>query len=64
MSEAIRKHAIRYPNARTSTLVYKENVERKTEQLRAELAAARKRRAGLIERVKKTGLWPSWIWRG
>lgn len=38
MSDTLRRHLIRYPNARTSTLQYKAKCEETTQRLRAEIA--------------------------
>jgi hypothetical protein len=40
MSETVRKHMIRYPAARTSTIQYLARREETTEQLRREILAA------------------------
>jgi hypothetical protein len=57
------RHLTRYPHCRRSTLDYLEKRAETTERLKKEIAAARRERNRLFEIVKRTGLWPSWIWR-
>lgn len=55
MTDAIRKHLLKYPHARSTSLAYQQMKAEKTAQLQAEIAAARRRKffARLL----------SWIWR-
>jgi hypothetical protein len=44
MSDVTRQHLIRYPNARTSTVVYLQKREEMTERLRQELGMQKSRK--------------------
>lgn len=54
MSNAVHRHLIRYPQARTSTIQYLAKRDEVTEQLRREIAENRK---------KRRRSWLFWIWR-
>lgn len=67
MSDSTRQHLIRYPNARTSTVIYLRKRDETTERLRAEIAmnsrpksettirAMMRGIAKLMDRVKRGG---------
>jgi len=60
MSDSIRKHMIRYPAARTSTIQYLARKEEKTRQLMKEIHEEQLRRAPKPWWQRR---WPSWVWR-
>ena len=55
MTDAIRKHLLKYPHARSTTLAYQQMKAERTAQLQAEIAAARRKR--FFSRIL------SWVWR-
>lgn len=58
---SVSDHIRRYPNARTTTILYLAERERINEQLRREVEE--KRRRDRIAKIRRV-LWPSWVWRG
>lgn len=63
MSNAVQRHLHRFPKARTTTLAHLEKRAEMTERLKKEIAAEKRDRNKLFLIIKRTGLWPAWIWR-
>ena len=63
MSDIIRRHTIRYPHARPTTLAYLEKRDEMTERLKKEIAASKRERSRLFQIVKRTGVLASWLLR-
>lgn len=61
MSDVTRQHLIRYPHARTSTVVYLQKREEMTERLRQELTMAYQKEAANSMQKPRWSLL-AWLW--